>query len=75
MIVCVSKYRTDRLDFKPGDVITDERIIEFVMRDSPASFEVRNMRLVRAPKAAADDVTVTAFEQPPESKVVRRGRR
>lgn len=69
MIVCVSKYRTDRLDFKPGDIIEDPKVIAYVLNDSPASFAPYTVT------ADADDVTVSAFEQPPESKVVRRGRR
>jgi len=67
MIVCVSRYRTDRLSYLPGEIVEDPKVIAYVLADSPESF---------APYvAAADDLAVSAVEEAPADKAIRRGRR
>jgi hypothetical protein len=67
MIVCTSRFRNASHDFQPGDIIRDQRVIDFLLAASPASFA--------AYTESTDDLAVSAIEAAPADKAVKRSRK
>lgn len=71
MLRCTSKYKAGSISFAPGDLIDDPKLEEWLLRDSPNSFEPYEPKVVTKPVQAESEKPALA----PITKPVNKGGR